>query len=288
MIICVIGPTCSGKSTLAENLSVFFDAKIVNFDAFQVYREMNIGTAKPTEEELSSGRYLLYNIRDVNENYDVAQYQKLAREILNKVNDENIIFVGGTGLYLKAALYNYHFESEDPMPDEYLSNKTNLELFNELFSIDPVDAKKIGINNRKRLLRSLFIYNNHGKAKSDLNKNGKNELLYKDVMFLGLDINREDLYDKINKRVDIMFANGLEEEVHNLISKYGTNCRSLQGIGYKEFFGETNLDIIKETIKKNTRNYAKRQMTFFRNQFNDVKWFKSIEEAETYAKSNIK
>jgi tRNA dimethylallyltransferase len=285
LIICIIGPTCSGKSKLAEVISQFFEAPIINFDAFQVYKEMNIGTAKPSKEELLSGRYFLYDFRDIDEPYDVAQYQSDARKMIEKFKGRNLIFVGGTGLYLKAALYDYKFEKEDPMPKDYLCQKTNEELFKELIEIDPIDADKIGINNRKRLIRALFVYNTHKESKSEINQNGKDNLLYKDVHFIGLDIARDVLYKNINLRVDAMINNGLEEEANALFIKYGKENRALQAIGYKEFNNELEDQMRIDLIKQNTRNYAKRQMTFFRHQFNDVHWFNSLEEATQYAKN---
>jgi len=285
LIICIVGPTCSGKSKLAENLALYYHALIVNFDAFQVYKEMNIGTAKPTLEELATNNYYLYNIRRVNEPYDVAQYQKDCRKLLEKYYQYNIILVGGTGLYLKAALFDYKFEKEEPMPKDYLVDKTNEELFSTLLHIDPLDAHKIGIYNRKRLLRANFFYESHKQSKSELNKNGKDHLLYHNVEFIGLDISRELLYKNINTRVDLMFQNGLKEEVIELFKTYGSDERSLQAIGYKEFNIDLSDEERKELIKKNTRNYAKRQMTFFRHQFTDVKWFPSPKEAEEYAKN---
>jgi tRNA dimethylallyltransferase len=285
LIICIIGPTCSGKSKLAEVISQFFEAPIINFDAFQVYKEMNIGTAKPSKEELLSGRYFLYDFRDIDEPYDVAQYQSDARKMIEKFKGRNLIFVGGTGLYLKAVLYDYKFEKEDPMPKDYLCQKTNEELFKELIEIDPIDANKIGINNRKRLIRALFVYNTHKESKSEINQNGKDNLLYKDVHFIGLDIARDVLYKNINLRVDAMINNGLEEEANALFIKYGKENRALQAIGYKEFNNELEDQMRIDLIKQNTRNYAKRQMTFFRHQFNDVHWFNSLEEATQYAKN---
>jgi len=288
MIIAIIGPTCSGKSILADYVANTINGLVVNFDAFQVYKEMNIGTAKPTSDEIKAKNYSLYNIVNVDDNFDVSKYQKVCREFLALHQKDNIVLVGGTGLYLKASLFDYHFEEEDPMPKNYLENIENNELYSRLFNIDEEDARKIGPNNRKRLLRALFIYETHNKTKSEINNNGKNTLLYPGVIFLGLDIPRETLYENINKRVENMFANGLEEEVNYLFKKYGKDNRSLQAIGYKEFNNDlSNLDR-KELIKKNTRNYAKRQMTFFKHQFNGVKWFSSIEEAKNYVKDNLK
>ena len=286
MIICIVGPTASGKSKVAEELSLFYNAKIVNFDAFQVYKEMDIGTAKPTKEELESGRYFLYNIKNVDEDFDVSKYQEICREFLKEHEKENLILVGGTGLYLKAALYDYNFEKdEEPMPEDFLSEYTNKELFEKLLIIDPKDANKIGENNRKRLLRALYIYKIHGKSKSSLNQNGKNKILYENVNIIGLDIPREILYERINKRVDEMINDGLEKEVEFLFYQYGANKRALQAIGYKEFNNEIPLEEKIELIKKNTRNYAKRQMTFFKHQFDNIKWYSSVEEAIEYGKT---
>lgn len=285
MIICIVGPTCSGKSQLAENVSQYFSAPIVNFDAFQVYKEMNIGTAKPTQEELASGKYFLYDFREINQPYDVAQYQNDARVLIDRFIYQDLIFVGGTGLYLKAALYDYKFMKENPMPKDYLCDKSNEELFDELLKIDSVDAEKIGKNNRKRLIRAIFVYDTQKESKSEINQNGKDKLLYKDVHFIGLDIARETLYQNIDSRVDCMINNGLKNEVVNLFAKYGKDKRALQAIGYKEF--NNDLSDLKriDLIKQNTRNYAKRQMTFFRHQFNEVHWFNSLAEAIEYAKS---
>lgn len=286
MIICIVGPTASGKSKVAEELSLFYNAKIINFDAFQVYKEMDIGTAKPTKEELESGRYFLYNIKNVDEDFDVSKYQEICREFLKEHEKENLILVGGTGLYLKAALYDYNFEKdEEPMPKDFLGKYTNKELFEKLLIIDPEDANKIGENNRKRLLRALYIYKIHGKSKSSLNQNGKNKILYENVNIIGLDIPREILYDRINKRVDEMINDGLEKEVEFLLYQYGANKRALQAIGYKEFNNELPLEEKIELIKKNTRNYAKRQMTFFKHQFDNIKWYSSVEEAIEYGKT---
>ena len=210
----------------------------------------------------------------------------MGREFINNHKNENLIFVGGTGLYLKALLYDYKFEKEEPMPSDYLSDQTNEELFNKLFLIDKEDAIKIGKNNRKRLLRALYIFKIHGKTKSDLNSNGKEKLLYDDVYFIGLDIPREALYEKINKRVDKMISFGLEKEATDLFLEYGKDKRALQAIGYKEFNNnELSLEEKIDLIKKNTRNYAKRQMTFFKHQFSDIKWFNSINEALEYGKN---
>ena len=282
MIYAILGPTCSGKSDLAEKLSLKLNYPVINFDAFQVYKELDKGTAKPSKELLESGRYFLYGFRSVLEPYDVMNYQEDARNLLSKFNNDNVILVGGTGLYLKALLFDYKFLEEEKMPDDFLNELSNEELYKKLLLIDKDDAIKIGPNNRKRLLRALYVYKIHGKSKTELNNNGKNNLLYSNVIFIGLNIERSLLYERINKRVDIMFDNGLEKEVNSLFSFYGNKLRAFQAIGYKEFNNEGSIVEIKELIKKNTRNYAKRQITFFKHQFENVKWFNSMKDAEDF------
>ena len=282
MIYAIFGPTCSGKSDLAEKLSLKLNYPVINFDAFQVYKELDKGTAKPSKELLESGRYFLYGFRSVLEPYDVMNYQEDARNLLSKFNNDNVILVGGTGLYLKALLFDYKFLEEEKMSDDFLNDLSNEELYKKLLLIDKDDAIKIGPNNRKRLLRALYVYKIHGKSKTELNNNGKNNLLYSNVIFIGLNIERSLLYERINKRVDIMFDNGLEKEVNSLFSFYGNKLRAFQAIGYKEFNNEGSIEEIKELIKKNTRNYAKRQMTFFKHQFENVKWFNSMKDAEGF------
>ena len=274
MIYAILGPTCSGKSDFAEKLSLKYNAPIINFDAFQVYKELNKGTAKPSKKELDSGRYFLYDFVSIKEDYNVSRYQEEARLLLEKFKDKDVVMVGGTGLYLKAALFDYKFLKEEKMDEGFLQDVSNEELYRELLLIDKDDAIKIGVNNRKRLLRALYIYKIHNKSKSELNDNGKNTLLYKDVKFYGIDIDRALLYQRIDQRVDKMFEDGLEEEARSLFNSYDHSLRALQAIGYKEFLLSSDSEEIKKMIKNNTHHYAKRQMTFFKHQFNNVEWIK--------------
>ena len=274
MIYAILGPTCSGKSDFAEKLSLKYNAPIINFDAFQVYKELNKGTAKPSKKELDSGRYFLYDFVSIKEDYNVSRYQEEARLLLEKFKDKDVVMVGGTGLYLKAALFDYKFLKEEKMDEGFLQDVSNEELYRELLLIDKDDAIKIGVNNRKRLLRALYIYKIHNKSKSELNDNGKNTLLYKDVKFYGIDIDRALLYQRIDQRVDKMFEDGLEEEARSLFNSYNHSLRALQAIGYKEFLLSSDKEEIKKMIKNNTHHYAKRQMTFFKHQFDNIEWIK--------------
>lgn len=264
MIICITGPTGVGKTLLSEILAEKYEAIVVNADAMQVYKELNIGTAKVTKEEMSSQKHFLFDIKNPDENYTVYDYQKDARKIFDEYKNKNIILVGGTGLYIKAALYNYEFEERD---NENYDEFTNEELYEMLKKENKLDD--IHINNRKRMISRL---NSTG------NNNLKNELLYPDVKFIGLTTDRETLYNKINKRVDVMIENGLLEEVKSVYAKYGKTKALNTGIGYKEIIehlnGNISLEDSIELIKTKSRKYAKRQYTWFNNQM-DIKWFQT-------------
>ncbi len=263
MILCIVGPTGVGKTKLSVELAKKYNAIVVNGDSMQVYKELNIGTAKVTEEEKEGIEHKLFDIVNPTEMYTVYDYQKDLRNILDNNKDKNIIIVGGTGLYIKAGLYNYIFETENNINNKY-DELTNEELYDLALKKDK-DCN-IHINNRKRLIRFL----NKTETIQD-----KDKLLY-EVKFIGLTTDRETLYERINKRVDIMIENGLLEEVKSL---YDRNIRSkaiLTGIGYKELYeyfdGKISLDNAIELIKQRSRHYAKRQYTWFNNQM-DINWF---------------
>ena len=265
MIICVIGPTGVGKTKLSLALAKEFEGIIVNADAMQVYKELNIGTAKIKEEEKENIPHYLFDICEVLDNYTVFDYQKDARKIIEDNKDKNIIFVGGTGLYLKAALYDYKFTQEKEHQDTY-ENYTNEELYN--FANKKNVNHGIHKNNRKRLIRFLNKENVEiPKAKP----------LY-DAIYIGLTTERNILYKKIDDRVDSMLDSGLIDEVRALYTKK-YRCKSINtGIGYKELYkyfdGELTFNEAIDLIKKNSRHYAKRQYTFFNNQL-PVKYFQT-------------
>ena len=269
-IIVIAGPTGVGKTKLSVELAKRINAEIINADSMQVYKRLNIGTAKITENEKENIPHHLFDIVNPEDMYTVFDYQidgrNKIKEILNR--GKKVIIVGGTGLYIKALLYNYEFKKEDKTYD--FNNMTNEELFSKIQEYNPDIS--IHINNRKRLERYLTkLLNNN------IYSNNGNEKVY-DFSIIGLTTERENLYNIINSRVDKMIDSGLIEEVKSL---YDDNIRSKAintGIGYKELYlyfdGKITYDEAIDLIKKNSRRYAKRQYTFFNNKL-DVNWFKT-------------
>ena len=293
MIYVIIGPTCSGKTSAAIALSEKLNACIINGDAFQIYKDMDIGTSKIPKSHPLYKKHLLLDIVEPSETFSVMEYQKRGRECLMSLLmlDKDVIIVGGTGLYIKALLYDYKFIEEEPYDTSELEKLDNHELHELLKSLDEEESKKIHENNRKRLIRAISMIRNSNQKKSEMIANQKHELIYPKEMvkFLYLSPNREKLYEDINARVVEMINNGLVDEVKNLLNKYDLSITARQGIGYKEIIsyleGEITLEEAIALIQKRTRNYAKRQVTFFKNQFEDLITFSSKEELLNYIKS---
>lgn len=272
MIICIVGPTCVGKTKLSVELAKKINGEIINADSTQIYKELDIATAKVTEEEKEGIPHHLFDIKNIDEEYSIYNYQKDCRASISEIEKKGKlpIIVGGTGLYIKAALFDYKFTEESKEKQEYL-DYSNEELYSKLIKVDP--NTDIHPNNRKRIIRALNYYNNNGEPLSSKEK--ALDPIY-DCLFIGLTTDREVLYNKINERTDKMVNNGLLEEAKKI---YDTNIRSkavMTPIGYKELFpyfeNKITLEEALETIKKNSRNYAKRQYTFFNHQLK-VNWF---------------
>lgn len=269
-IIVIMGPTAVGKTKLSIELAKKLNAEIINGDAMQVYQELNIGTAKIKEEEKENIPHHLLDIVPPTKNYSVYDYQRDCRKTIEEIRKKGkkVIIVGGTGLYIKAALYDYQFVN-GTQSKEY-RELSNEEIFQKLkeYKTD-ID---IHINNRKRLVRLLNKYENNEPI-----SNHKDDLLY-DVEFIGLTTKREVLYQKINNRVEEMFKEGLVEEVFKLKKEYNTSHALQTAIGYKEFIpyfeGTKTVEEVKAEIQKNSRHYAKRQYTFFLHQF-PIKWYET-------------
>ena len=266
-IIVIVGPTGVGKTKLSIELAKKLDAEIINGDSVAIYKKLDIGSAKPTKEEMENIPHHLIDICEVDEYYSVFEYQKDVRKLIEEINKKNkrIIIVGGTGLYVKAALYDYDF-TEGTTYNNYddLSNEEILLKIKE-YSNEELPH----INNRKRLIRLLNKYENNEKV-----THNKDKLLYP-IKVIGLTTDRTYLYERINKRVDVMFEEGLLEEAERLYKKGYKNFSNI--IGYRElneyFINNISLEKAKELIKQNSRHYAKRQFTWFYNQMKDIKWF---------------
>lgn len=270
MVIVVLGPTSVGKTKMSVELAKLLNGEIINVDSTQIYKDLDIATAKIKENEKDGIPHHLFDIKNIKEDYTVYDYQKDCRNKIDEILGKNKtpILVGGTGLYIKAALYDYKFNDE---VNNQFEDLTNEEIFNKLKELD--ENIDIHINNRKRLVRALNYCLNNNLKFSEKEKTDK--LLY-DTVFIGLTTDRNILYDRINKRVDVMVKDGLLEEAKKI---YDSNIRTkaiMTPIGYKELFpyfeNKKSLEECLELIKQNSRKYAKRQYTWFNNQM-DVVWF---------------
>ncbi len=263
-VICVVGPTAVGKTKIAIELAKHYNLDVISGDSVSVYRGLDIGSAKPTIDEMDGVKHHLIDIRDVKDGYSVKDFQNDSRKIMD--NSSLSLICGGTGLYIQSALFNYEFNAKerDFSFEEKFKNYSNEELYNHLLEIDPnVDKNKLHPNNRKRVLRAIEVYEELNQSIHSFNKN--KEALY-DYYIVYLTLDREVLYERINKRVDIMIKDGLIDEVKNIYE----NGVMPHAIGYSEFIpyfeGLVSLDTVIDEIKKNTRHLAKRQETWFRNQ----------------------
>lgn len=290
-VIVITGPTAVGKTKLSIELAKRYNGEIINADAVQVYKGLDIGSAKVTEEEKEGIPHHLFDIKEVDEEYTIYHYQKDCRKLIKEVQGrgKTPILVGGTGLYIKAALYDYKL-TEEKETNTY-DNLTNEELYNKLLEVD----KDIVIdkNNRRRLIRAINYYKENNKS---INTNTTNKLLY-DAIFIGLTTDRRILYDKINNRVDIMIKEGLLNEVKAFYDKNVRTKPLLNAIGYREIYsyfdGNISLEEAINKIKQNSRHYAKRQYTFFNHQL-PIVWFETdysnfnntIEQIISYIENN--
>lgn len=284
-IVAIVGPTASGKSDLAIRLAKKLGAEIISGDSIQVYRGFDIGSGKVSFKEMDGVVHHLIDIKNPRDQYSVKEFQSLSREIIETTN-KPILFCGGTGLYLKAALYDYDFPKEEIARFDY-SQFSNQELYQKLKEVDPKQCEKIHPNNRQRLERSLTIYEQSGVPQSKLVDRQEKKPIY-DVCWLGIDWDRKVLYQRINTRVEKMIEAGLAKEVKWLLEHGSTfEDQAMKGIGYREwkdyFYGEQTLDQTKYLIQKNSRHFAKRQYTWFHHQV-PVNWISLSEEEKVIAK----
>jgi tRNA dimethylallyltransferase len=279
----LIGPTAVGKTKLSIQLAKELNAEIISGDSMQIYREMDIGTAKITQEEMEGVPHHLIDIKNPDESFSTAEFQQLVRGKIDEIAGRGRLpmIVGGTGLYIQSVIYDYEFadkESDSSVRDrlEREAEENGIEaLYERLKQIDPAGAGKIHMNNKRRVIRALEVYETTGKPFGEHIASQEHKLLY-DVALVGLTMEREQLYTRINKRVDIMVEQGLVEEVKRLYEQGIRHAQSIQAIGYKEMYQyleqHLTLEEAVEQLKQNSRRYAKRQLTWFRNKMT-VQWF---------------
>ena len=281
-VICIVGPTAVGKTRLGVELARRLDGEVISGDSMQIYRGMDIGTAKATAEERQGVPHHLLDEKNPGEDYSVALFQQSVRAKITEIKNRGKIpiIVGGTGLYIKAVLYDYEFaqgESRSKAADEEkYGHLDNESLHGLLRGVDPQAAAEIHPNNRKRLMRALEIFEQTGENKSSLIQKQEHKLLY-DAVLIGLSDERALLYRRIDDRVDAMMENGLLDEVRALFNAgILEGSQAMRAIGYKELYpyfrGEGDLSVSVDLIKRNSRRYAKRQFTWFKNQM-EVNWF---------------
>ncbi|MEI5906770.1 tRNA (adenosine(37)-N6)-dimethylallyltransferase MiaA [Bacillus spongiae] len=289
-VIVLIGPTAVGKTALSIQLAKKFNGEIISGDSMQIYREMDIGTAKISPQEMEGIPHHLIDIKDPDEEFSVAEFQKQVRAKIKEITSRGKLpmIVGGTGLYIQSVLYDYHFtESEGDAgfrrEMEQRIEKEGIQIvYDELRKIDAKSAENIHPNNTRRVIRALEIYHTTGKTMAQYQADQQKELLY-NTTIIGLTMDREQLYSRINQRVDIMMEQGLFEEVKKLYDQGLNNVQSIQAIGYKELYryfeGNSTIEEAVLSLKQNSRRYAKRQLTWFRNKMN-VHWFDVTDMSE--------
>ena len=281
-VLVIVGQTAVGKTAMSIKLAKHLNGEIINGDAMQVYKDLNIVTDKITKEKMQGVPHHLLDIKTIDDDYSVEEYQGNIRKVISEVSSRGKlpIIVGGTGLYVKAALYDYTFEKQEisnKEVEEKYKDYTNDELYEILKRIDPKSCESIHKNNRRRVLRAIGIYEASGTTKSEIIGKQKHEQLY-DSIIICLQLDKETINKKIDNRIEEMFNEGLIEEVRT----HKTNTTASKAIGYKEVISylndEISLDEAKELMKVHTHQYAKRQRTWFRTQL-DVKFVDNDENA---------
>lgn len=286
-VIVICGPTASGKTGLSIELAKKINGEIVSCDSMQIYKDMTIGTAKPTQEEMQGITHYLIDFASPDMRYSVADFIKDAKDAINSILKKGKvpIVVGGTGLYIDNLIYNIKYpEIEIDINyrnelEEMIQNQGLEIAYQKAKEIDLEATQKISCNDKKRIMRILEIYHQTGKTKTQLEAESRNEEPPYKYLVYAIEMEREKLYDRINKRVDIMIEQGLIQEVENLIKKYNCFPTAMQGLGYKEVVeylqGKTTKEEMIEILKMETRRYAKRQLTWFRKN-KEIKWINGM------------
>lgn len=286
-VIVICGPTASGKTGLSIELAKKINGEIVSCDSMQIYKDMTIGTAKPTLEEMQGIKHYLIDFVSPDSRYSVADFQKDAKKAIAEILSKGKvpIIVGGTGLYVDTLVYNIQYpeietDLEYRKQLEKIAEKDGLyALYEKASEIDEEAVKKISSNDKKRIMRILEIHHQTGKTKTQLEIESRKEEPEYDYLVYAINMDREKLYDRINKRVDIMIDQGLIEEVQKLLQKYKNFPTAMQGLGYKEVVsylqGNMTREEMIDVLKQETRRYAKRQLTWFRKN-KEIKWIDGL------------
>lgn len=293
-VLAIAGPTASGKTALSVGLARCLNGEVINGDAMQVYRGLDIGTAKITDVEMEGVPHHLFDIKSPIESFSAAEYQQIVREKISEIQSRGKlpILAGGTGLYMQSVLFDYRFTEAAADLEVRRRLENELEtlgapvLYERLLQRDPVSAEKIHPNNHRRLIRALEILEVSGDTKANHEADQGAIPMYRSSI-IGLELPRELLYERIDRRVDLMMKKGLLNEVKILWEQGIRDVQSVQAIGYKELYqvidGDLSIEEAVELIKKNTRHYAKRQMTYFRNKL-EVNWYDATMEKNQLVK----
>jgi tRNA dimethylallyltransferase len=289
-LIAIVGPTAVGKTDTSIALAKTLNGEIISGDSMQVYKGMDIGTAKISKEEMENIPHHLIDIKDPTESFSVAEFQKRVTALITDINRRGKvpIICGGTGLYIQAVTHQYelstaasNWQYREKLEKEV--QESGIErLYQELITLDPKSAENIHPNNHRRVIRALEVFHETGMTMSEFQAKQQKESPY-DLVLIGLTRDREVLYDRINTRVDQMLKEGLLEEVKGLYDLGIKDCQAVQAIGYKELYDyfdeKVTLEDAIDKLKQNSRRYAKRQLTWFRNKM-DIQWF-NMDEPES-------
>ena len=289
-VLAIVGPTASGKTALSTALASSLNGEIINGDAMQVYKELDIGTAKIHSSEMQGIPHHFFDVKEPTESFSVAEYQQAVRHWIADIQSRGKlpIIVGGSGMYIQSVLFDYRFTEQAADPQVRARLEAELEslgaevLYTRLKELDPKSADKIHPNNHRRLVRALEILEVTGQTKQDHEQQQGNQPMYNSLI-IGLDLPRDLLYERIDQRVEQMVEAGLFDEVQKLWDKGIRQTQAVQAIGYKElmayFDGQLTKEQSVEAVKKNTRNFAKRQLTYFRNKL-PIQWVEANQSAE--------
>lgn len=299
-VVVIVGPTASGKTALSIELAKKLDGEIISSDSMQIYKDMDIGTAKVTKEEAQGIKHYLVDFVSPDQRYTVSDFKKDAETAIKEILEKGKvpIVVGGTGLYVNSLIYGIEYQDmkiDEDYRNELMSraeDPTELEkLWNEANDIDPEAMTKISKNDKKRIIRVLEIFKSTGKTKTEQEILSRQKGTEYDYKVFGISMDRQKLYERINLRVDLMIEAGLEDEVRNLLNKYSEFPTAMQGLGYKEvkeyFDGFLTRDEMIEKIKQESRRYAKRQLTWFRRN-EDIIWLDKDDGMEKNLETIIK